>query len=77
MLWGYGDRHNPSNLRVYRLPGWGLEAGPNMGVTWHWPSNAVTTEVVTTNKRERLKTLLCFMFVVTTSVVALGLWRSP
>ncbi|MGL5192882.1 MAG: hypothetical protein ACRC8Y_04705 [Chroococcales cyanobacterium] len=55
MLSCYGDRHNRSNLRVYRLPGWGLDAGADMGVTWLMPSNAVTTEVVTTNKRERLK----------------------
>ncbi|MGL5195955.1 MAG: hypothetical protein ACRC8Y_20405 [Chroococcales cyanobacterium] len=27
-------------------------------VTWRSPSNAETTEVVTTNKRERLKSLL-------------------
>ncbi|WP_368010250.1 hypothetical protein [Laspinema palackyanum] len=53
-----GDRHHTSNRRVYRLSAWGLEAGPDMGVTWHPPSNAETTKVVTTNKGERLKSLL-------------------
>ncbi|WP_368013132.1 hypothetical protein [Laspinema palackyanum] len=49
MLSCYGISHNTSNRRFYPLSAWQLEAEAEMGVTWRSPSNAVTTEVVTTN----------------------------
>ncbi|MGL5192479.1 MAG: hypothetical protein ACRC8Y_02580 [Chroococcales cyanobacterium] len=46
-----GGCHHTSNRRVYSLSAWGLVRSPPMGVTWHQPSHAVTTQVVTTNRR--------------------------
>ncbi len=53
----HGVRHDTLHERLKCLFGdWML--GLHWGVTWRSPSHAVTTEVVTTNMRKRLKSLL-------------------